>query len=169
MLPRLFLRNVPKTSGGTKPQPTTFGGLSRSELMSRVRSRGNATTELRMMQMLRRARMKGWRRHVALVGKPDFAWTRQRLLVFVHGCFWHGHACGRNLEPRTNRSEWQAKIARNQRRDLRSTRLLRRSGWSVITIWECQLLRTPDACLRRIARHLASTTRPGANTHRGRR
>jgi DNA mismatch endonuclease, patch repair protein len=139
----------------SKPQQTTFGGLSRSELMSRVRSRNNATTELRMLQMLRQAGLTGWRRHLALPGRPDFSWPRKQIALFVHGCFWHGHDCGRNLQPKSNSAAWQAKIARNQIRDIRSARLLRQSGWSVITIWECRLHKRPDACVRRIARHFS--------------
>jgi DNA mismatch endonuclease (patch repair protein) len=137
--------------------PTTFGGLSRSDLMSRVRSRGNATTELRMIHLLREHGFCGWRRHLPLPGRPDFSWPKQQLALFVHGCFWHGHGCGRNLRPRSNAARWRSKIVRTRRRDLRSARVLRQTGWSVITVWECQL-RTPEACVRRLARRLLCAT-----------
>ncbi len=159
MYGRLSWNTVPNKSPRNKSQLTTFGGLSRSDLMSRIRSRNNATTEMRMLKMLRHAGLSGWRRHISLPGTPDFCWIRERVVVFVHGCFWHGHDCGRNLEPRSNAAEWRAKIGRNRRRDLRSARSLRQLGWSVITLWECQLRKAPETCIRRVARCLSSTSR----------
>lgn len=129
---------------------TTFGGLTRSALMSRVRSRGNLTTELRMMRLLRQNKLAGWRRHFRIAGHPDFCWPRERVALFVHGCFWHGHNCGRNLEPRSNGVQWREKIRRNRQRDARVTRLLRQSGWAVLAVWECRLQRRPESCIRRI-------------------
>jgi DNA mismatch endonuclease (patch repair protein) len=136
----------------TRTDSTTFGTLSRSELMSRVRSTGNATTELHLIRLLRASRLLGWRRHRRLPGRPDFTWERQRLVVFVDGCFWHGHACGRNLTPKSNVAEWQTKLARTRRRDRKVTRQLRDAGWTVLRIWECDLRRRPDVAVRRIAR-----------------
>ena len=85
--------------GRSKHAKTTFGGLSRSALMSRVRGKGNATTELKLLALLRLARLQGWRRNFPLLGNPDFVFPRQKLAVFVYGRFWHGHGCGRNLKP----------------------------------------------------------------------
>lgn len=129
---------------------TTFGGLTRSELMSRVRSTGNRTTEGRMVRLLRSSRLTGWRRHARLLGKPDFVWRQAKLALFVDGCFWHGHDCGRSLIPKRNASFWREKIRSNKRRDRRVTRQLRSWGWSVIRVWECELVRCPQKCLRRI-------------------
>lgn len=136
--------------GDARNQRTTFGALSRSELMSRVRSRGNATTETRLAHLLRKARMSGWRRHQRLAGHPDFVWRVSRVVVFVDGCFWHGHDCGRNVTPKTNATAWREKIGRNRDRDRRVTRLLRRQGWTVGRISECQLADNPERCLSRI-------------------
>ncbi len=136
--------------GNAKDQRTTFGSLSRSELMSRVRSRGNETTERRLASLLRRAGLSGWRRHQPLPGRPDFVWPRLSVAVFVDGCFWHGHDCGKNISPRTNSDAWQSKIRRNKARDRRVTRLLRDRGWLVLRIWECRLSRQPARCIRRI-------------------
>lgn len=135
---------------------TTFGGLSRSALMSRVRSRGNATTEMRMVSLLRQRGITGWSRHERLVGHPDFCWTSEKVVLFVHGCFWHGHGCGRNLTPRSNRELWSRKIAANCQRDQRTARALRRLGWSVLTAWECELSRNPWNCIRRLENKLAA-------------
>jgi DNA mismatch endonuclease (patch repair protein) len=147
---------VPRRISNNQLERTTFGGLSRSALMSRIRSRGNATTEVRMLRLLRRAGLTGWRRHFPVMGHPDFCWPRERVAVFVHGCFWHGHNCGRNLSPKSNSKSWSSKLKRNRQRDLRVVRTLRRAGWAVFTIWECQLSKMPESCIRRIARRLLS-------------
>ncbi len=135
-------------------EKTTFGKLTRSELMSRIKSRGNVTTEKRLLQLLRREHLSGWRRQLTLIGSPDFAWRKQKVAVFVDGCFWHGHDCGRNLTPKRNASAWKKKINGNKRRDRRVNRELRALGWRVARIFECTLARRPDACLRRIRRLL---------------
>lgn len=122
--------------------------------MSRIRSTGNATTELRLVKLLRAAKIVGWRRNYPLHGKPDFAFPTARLAVFVDGCFWHGHICGRNLTPERNAKAWREKIDGNRRRDRRVTRHLRENGWRVVRIWECALRRKPDVALSRIRRIL---------------
>jgi len=135
---------------GCERTPTTFGGLSRSELMSRVRSAGNLSTEIKLATLLRNHRLSGWRRRSSLPGKPDFVWSQARVAVFVDGCFWHGHNCGRNLKPITNEGYWDYKIQKNIARDKRVTRELRNKGWAVLRIWECRLEKDPERCLRRI-------------------
>ena len=119
--------------------------------MARIRGRGNATTELVLVRLLRAAKLPGWRRHLSLPGKPDFAWQDRKVAVFVDGCFWHGHrTCGRNLTPVANRSYWQAKIERNMRHDNEVSRSLRTGGWTVLRVWECILKRNPLACILRM-------------------
>lgn len=140
----------------SRARRTTFGGLSRSELMSRIRSTRNATTELKLVALLRSARVRGWRRNAPLPGKPDFIFPQSKLAVFVDGCFWHGHGCGRNLKPKQNAALWQEKIDGNQRRDRRNARILRASGWRVFRIWECMLSKHPRFCVRRIEKALDS-------------
>jgi len=151
-------RPTSRWPGDATRERTPFGGLSRSELMSRVRSRGNETTERRLASLLRKAGLRGWRRHQPLPGCPDFVWYGPKLAVFVDGCFWHGHTCGKNVTPKTNASAWEEKMARNKARDRRVTRGLRRKGWSVIRIWECQLATNPDGCVRRVRNALARLT-----------
>jgi DNA mismatch endonuclease (patch repair protein) len=138
---------------------TSFGHLSRSQLMSRVRGTGNKSTELAMMRLLRTAKLSGWRRHLSLPGKPDFAWRSSKIAVFVDGCFWHGHGCGRNLSPRTNAAAWTEKIRRNVERDRRKSAELRRTGWAVVRIWECDLTRDPQRALRAIKRAVSRPPR----------
>ena len=145
---------VSKWPGNATKAVTTFGGLTRSALMSRIRGKGNKTTELRMVELLRKALLKGWRRNFDLPGKPDFVWSINNLAVFVDGCFWHGHSCKRNLTPKRNAKIWLDKIEKNRLRDRMVTRQLRRLGWEVVRIWECQLARNPERCIKKIEKHL---------------
>ena len=137
--------------GKAEKQATTFGKLNRSQLMSLVRSTGNLTTEVRLAKLMKAARLRGYRRHLPITGHPDFAWTKEKVAVFVHGCFWHGHDCGRNLTPKQNVKAWREKIIRNKRRDRSVARELRKQGWVVIHIWECRLAEYPSLCLRRVS------------------
>lgn len=138
---------------------TGFGNLCRSELMSRVRSSANKTTELRTAALLRACGLTGWRRKYKLLGQPDFVWPRIRLLLFVDGCFWHGHQCGRNLTPKSNAEFWREKIEKTRTRDTAIRQKLRRQGWSVLSIWECGLSKDPAACGERIRATLARRSR----------
>ena len=75
-----------------------------------------------------------------LPGRPDIVLPKYRTVVFVHGCFWHGHkGCKVYYVPKTNTEFWLAKVARNQERDQEVWRKLEAKGWSVIIVWECQL------------------------------
>lgn len=136
--------------GNPQRERTTFGGLSRGELMSRVRSKGNKTTEERLVSFLRRAGLTGWRRHQPLIGHPDFVWPKVKVAVFVDGCFWHGHNCGKNVTPKTNAKAWRDKIEKTRARDRRTNRALRQLGWKVVRIWECRLIKKPEQCIRSI-------------------
>ncbi|MGH7168851.1 MAG: very short patch repair endonuclease [Gemmataceae bacterium] len=78
-----------------------------------------------------------------LPGRPDIAIPKWRRVIFVHGCFWHGHACPRGSTPSTNVTFWRAKIGGNKVRDQRVQRRLRRDGWRVLVIWECETRDVP--------------------------
>jgi DNA mismatch endonuclease, patch repair protein len=74
-----------------------------------------------------------------LPGKPDLAFPALGKVVFVHGCFWHGHGCKRGArQPKTNRAYWRAKIAGNRARDAAALRALKAGGWGVLVVWECE-------------------------------
>jgi DNA mismatch endonuclease (patch repair protein) len=135
---------------------TTFGGLTRSALMSRVRSRGNKNTEIALAKLLRRNRITGWRRNQPIFGKPDFFFSKLKLAVFVDGCFWHG--CPKHgAQPVGNRSFWKRKFARNKARDRLVNQTLRRAGWRVLRIWEHELPKKNQArLLRRIQERIQS-------------
>ncbi len=88
-----------------------------------------------------------------LPGRPDIVLPKYRTVVFVHGCFWHGHkGCKVYSVPKTNTDFWMAKVARNQERDQEVWRKLEAKGWSVIIVWECQLKKTKlDETIDRVA------------------
>lgn len=110
----------------------------RSRNMASIRSRDNKTTERVFLSILRQARISGWRRHLNLPGKPDFAFRCQRLAIFLDGCFWHG--CPRCYRlPVDNRSYWRIKVRRNRRRDRLRSHELRSLGWRVLRVWEHDL------------------------------
>jgi DNA mismatch endonuclease (patch repair protein) len=127
----------------------------RSKIMASICGRGNKATELRMMALFRAHGITGWRRGARLFGKPDFVFRRERVAVFVDGCFWH--ACPRHgTMPVGNRAFWQAKLARNAARDREVTRTLRQAGWRVVRVWECALTQARSArTAARLARALA--------------
>jgi len=103
--------------------------------MAQVKSAGNKSTETRMVAVLRKNGITGWRRSYPLPGKPDFTFPGLKVVVFVDGCFWHGHPTKCRL-PKTNRAYWKKKIERNVARDRLVTRILKQRGWRVIRVWE---------------------------------
>lgn len=110
----------------------------RSEVMGMVRAKGNRSTELRLIAIFQELAITGWRRNQDLPGKPDFVFRRQRLCVFVDGCFWHGcPECYRR--PASNQQYWDAKVERNRARDRKVDRELGDRGWRCLRIWEHQL------------------------------
>ena len=125
----------------------------RSRNMSRIRKFGNESTELRLARLLRLHGITGWRRHLPLPGRPDFTFRRERVVVFVDGCFWH--RCPRcNWTPTSNTRYWEAKFARNLAKDREANRALRKAGWHVLRIWEHVLGEQPSRVIVRIRRAL---------------
>jgi DNA mismatch endonuclease (patch repair protein) len=129
-----------------------FAPEKRSQVMSRITSRGNRDTELRMIALFKTAGIRGWRRSQPLFGKPDFLFRRERLAVFVDGCFWHRHrGCKFSYTPKSRTEFWLPKFEQNIARDRLVTRTLRRAGWRVLRIWECELTARKQAhVLRRL-------------------
>jgi DNA mismatch endonuclease (patch repair protein) len=140
--------------------PDVFTKAKRSDVMSRIRSRGNRDTELALVRLLRAHGITGWRRQVEIRGRaallrgpnvaaaqqrrptfrvrPDFVFRQVRLALFVDGCFWHG--CPKHgTKPKGNAAFWRKKFAANRARDRRVNRALRRAGWRVVRIWEHEL------------------------------
>lgn len=126
-----------------------FTKAKRSEVMSQIRGRGNKDTEIALMKLLRHHRITGWRRNQEVFGKPDFIFRKLRVAVFVDGCFWHG--CPKHCNtPANNRAFWKKKLAANKARDRRVNQTLRKAGWSVVRLWEHELAKRSEACIRRI-------------------
>lgn len=93
----------------------------------------------------------------SLPGTPDFAFHKEKVAVFVYGCFWHGCPwCSLRL-PKTNRAFWKRKLDRNRRRDRRKRDALRKIGWKTMSVWECKLKTNPKQAALRIAGRI---TRP---------
>ena len=159
--------------------PDVFTKTKRSEVMSRISSRGNKDTELALIRVFRAESIAGWRRHIQIRiaergmrsntsprpspqggeggnfrVRPDFAFRRQRIAVFVDGCFWHGCPKHSNM-PANNRDFWMKKLTGNQTRDRLVTRTLRKDGWRVVRVWEHEL-RKPARVLARIRKALSS-------------
>jgi len=125
-----------------------FSRRERSRIMSRIRSRGNAATELRLVELFRAHKITGWRRNEKLLGKPDFVFRERRVAVFVDGCFWHG--CPRCYRQQlSNVKYWGAKILRNRQRDRIVKKALQKLGWRVVRIWAHEL-KKPERCLAKI-------------------
>src|SRR5271165_6503468 len=111
----------------------------RSAVMRAVKSRD--TTPERAVRALLRRIASGYRLQRAdLPGKPDIAYGRRKLAIFVHGCFWHGHDCARGARtPKTNTDYWRAKVARNRARDQKTLAALAAIGWRALVVYECEL------------------------------
>lgn len=115
-----------------------FSKEKRSKVMKAVKSKDTKTTELKILQIFKELHIIGWRRTYPLIGKPDFVFPKKRIVVFVDGCFWHGHDC-RNVTPKENFEFWDKKRVYNRAHDEEVTRLLIAKGWQVVRIWECEL------------------------------
>ena len=120
--------------------------------MSLVRGRGNKSTEQQVVKLLRSRKIHGWRKHAALPGRPDLVFRNAKVAFFVDGCFWHG--CPRCYrQPKSNIAFWRNKVRQNMERDRQVGRMLRKSGWRVVRVWE-HALKQANALESRIRRAL---------------
>lgn len=127
----------------------------RSRLMSRVKGK-NTGPELALRAALRAAGLAGYRLHRKdLPGKPDIAYGRWKVAVFIDGEFWHG----KKFDPDKATPFWRDKIAANQARDARADALLAEAGWVVVRVWDTDVRRDPDGCVHRIADALTAAGR----------
>jgi len=112
--------------------------LQRSKNMSSIKSK-NTKPELIIRKLLH---SKGYRYKIhdkKLPGKPDIVMAKRRVVVNVHGCYWHYHGCSRSNIPKTQTGYWVDKLENNKRRDFQNKRKLKKLGWRVIDVWECTL------------------------------
>jgi len=125
---------------------------TRSFNMSRIRSR-DTKPEMRLRKLVWASGLRGYRTTTELPGKPDLAFTRLRIAVFVDGCFWHVcPECSDGRAPKSNTTYWTEKRRMNSERDVRQTRELRRRGWIVLRFWEHHVLKDGAGCVKIIAR-----------------
>ncbi|HEX3880109.1 MAG TPA: DNA mismatch endonuclease Vsr, partial [Bryobacteraceae bacterium] len=131
----------------------TFSAAERSAVMKRVRSR-DTQPEMAVRSMVHRMGFRYALHRRDLPGNPDMVFPSRQRIIFVHGCFWHGHSCrsGRN-RPASNTDYWIAKLNRNVARDSSNRRRLRSLGWRMLVVWECEL-KDPERLRARIARFL---------------
>ncbi len=134
-----------------------FQAEKRSEIMRKVKSQKNKSTELRLIEIFKHNGITGWRRNYPVKGHPDFVFLKQRIAVFVDGCFWHGHDC-RNTKPKENQAYWSNKRERNKKHDEEITAMFESRGWIVLRIWECELRRKNEGilveCIKSIFKNL---------------
>jgi DNA mismatch endonuclease (patch repair protein) len=140
--------------------PDVFDPPTRSAVMRRVKARDTGP-ERTVRRVLTRLGAR-YRLHRAdLPGRPDIVLPGRRLAVFVHGCFWHGHACVRGSRvPQERRDYWTAKIDGNRARDARNAEALASAGWRVETVWECELKARALPALEERLRALLAETAP---------
>jgi len=127
----------------------------RSLNMSRIRGK-DTKPELFVRSLVHQMGFRYRLHHKGLPGKPDLVFPRLKKIIFVHGCYWHMHTCryGR-VKPATNVEFWQTKRTGNRERDRRNIRALRKLGWQVLVVWECQT-RNPARLIPRLQAFLAS-------------
>ncbi len=122
-----------------KRRTDVFSPEKRSAVMRAVKS-ADTKPEIAIRKALHALGYR-YRLHVKnLPGKPDLIFPKHRAVIFVHGCFWHGHSCKRGRRvPKTNTDYWLEKVARNKARDRKNTAALKKLGWRIITVWECEV------------------------------
>ncbi|WP_448204334.1 very short patch repair endonuclease [Azospirillum sp. sgz302134] len=117
--------------------------MDRSKIMRAVKSRDTGP-EMKVRRLVHGLGFRYRLHRKDLPGKPDLVFATRRCVIFVHGCFWHGHDCPRgNRMPQTNAEYWSAKISRNRERDISVIDALKQKEWSPLIIWECELKDLP--------------------------
>jgi DNA mismatch endonuclease (patch repair protein) len=125
----------------------------RSATMRAVKSK-DTEPEMRVRRILHSLGYRYRLHRRELPGCPDLVFSRLRKVIFIHGCFWHGHLCARGARvPKTNKDYWTAKIERNRTRDVLAKKQLKADGWTALVVWECELKQI-DASISRIVQFL---------------
>ncbi len=156
--------------GGKVIAVDRYDQATRSYVMSRIRGR-NTKAEVVLRRQLWARGLRGYRTHTALPGRPDIAWSRARLAIFVDGCFWHGCPKCRIPTPASRVGYWAPKLRRNRLRDRRVDRQLHQLGWTTVRLWEHEVLRDPDRCagiVERFTLKLNASSDGGSVSHRRR-
>jgi len=145
--------------GGRKKEQTTdvHDTETRNYNMRQIKSK-NTKPEAIVSQYLFRSGFRRYQRNDReLPGSPDFVINKYHVVVFVNGCFWHGHDCKYFHWPKNNAAFWEKKITANKERDQRKNKELEESGWRVITVWECELKDKPEETLQQLVDNIRKT------------
>lgn len=126
--------------------PDIFAPEKRHEIMQNVKTK-NTAPEIKLRSLLHKNGFRFRANRKDLPGKPDIVLPKYRAVIFVHGCFWHGHDCSRGQRPQTNADFWKQKIDRNVIRDKSDVSLLESLGWRVLIVWECEIKKKNEAVL----------------------
>ncbi len=118
----------------------TVSSERRSEIMSHIKSKNTSIELLVRKELFKR----GYRYRInykPLPGKPDIVFTKKKVVIYIHGCFWHGHeiSCRYSHVPQSRKEYWEEKIRRTKARDIEHAKALMKAGWRVLTIWECEI------------------------------
>ncbi|MFA5187952.1 MAG: very short patch repair endonuclease [Patescibacteria group bacterium] len=126
----------------------------RSRNMSAVKAKGNKTTEIKVVKYFKNKGITGWRRHnKKIFGNPDFVFLKDKVVIFIDGCFWHGCPYHYHV-PKTNKKFWNAKIKANKKRGKIVNSVLRKNNWTVVRVWEHQLKKDQPFYLEKIRKLL---------------
>lgn len=126
--------------------PDIFAPEKRHEIMQNVKTK-NTAPEIKLRSLLHKNGFRFRVNRKDLPGKPDIVLPKYRAVIFVHGCFWHGHDCPCGQRPQTNADFWNQKIDRNVIRDKSDVSLLESLGWRVLIVWECEIKKKNEAVL----------------------
>lgn len=125
-----------------------FSPQKRSDVMRQIKSTDTAP-ELLLRKMLHAHGFRFRLHKTDLPGKPDIVLPKYQTVIFVHGCFWHSHACQKGRRPGTNTEYWNPKLERNKNRDEQNLQKCRELGWSPVVVWACEM-RQPENVIRRL-------------------
>jgi len=126
----------------------------RSEVMSKILS-SDTKPEQRVRKMLTSMGYRYRLNAKSLPGKPDIVMRKYNAVIFVHGCFWHLHSgCRDGTLPKTRKSYWHPKLLNNKARDARNMRALKKQGWKVLRLWECEIEKNPEKVIDKITKFL---------------
>ena len=120
----------------------------RSKIMASVGTK-NTCAEMVVRRLVHKMGYRYSLHRADLPGSPDLVFPSRKKVIFVHGCFWHGHNCRYGKLPKSRQNYWKQKIGKNRLRDNKQCRELSRQGWGVLIVWQCQL-RSPEVLIEKI-------------------
>lgn len=150
---------IPRGRGPKVPRPPPASSPAATAVMKANRPR-DTSLELTVRRALWARGVRGYRiAPRGIPGRPDVTFRRDRLAVFINGCFWHQHGCSASTSriPKSNRSYWSLKFSLNKIQDSKKEEALRALGWKVVTLWECEIRSSVDACAETVKRALTSS------------